>query len=89
MYLVEYNLESDNSIDPCERFCLPRYLGDNIHLSIFSVNKKNNCIVTKTSIIYSQKNPIVKIVILLNLFFRLNLYRHYFDRLSLARLTSL
>ena len=57
MYLVEYNLESDNSIDPCERFCLPRYLGDNIHLSIFSVNKKNNCIVTKTSIIYSQKNP--------------------------------
>ena len=54
MYLVEYNLEFDNSIDPCERFCLPRYLGDNIHLSIFSVNKKNN-IVTIRSIIYSQK----------------------------------
>ena len=57
MYLVEYNLEFDNSIDPCKRFCLlGTYLRDNIHLSIFSVNKKNN-IVTIRSIIYSQKNP--------------------------------
>ena len=44
MYIVEYNLEFDNSIDPCKRFCLPKgqTKSKRFFQAVVSSNKRKN-----------------------------------------------